>query len=62
MQVWILLSKKDELIEKEHIGKGDVIIAKKGQNVSIDVKGPDEVIKQADKIRQITRTRELFER
>jgi len=54
--------KKDELIEKEHIGKGDVIIAKKGQNVSIDVEGPNEVKKQASNIRQITRTRDLFER
>ena len=54
--------KRDEIIEREHIGKGDVIIAKKGDKVSIEVEGPNVVKNQASNIRLITRTRDLFER
>lgn len=54
--------KRGILTEKEHLGKGEIVITKKGDDLSIDVEGPQEIKEQANKMREIQMVREIFER
>jgi len=54
--------KKDELLLKKFLGQGKIIISKKGDNFSLDVEGPKEIIKELDNISEIKYGRDLFNR
>lgn len=54
--------KGDVLTEKKHLGKGEIVITKKGDDLSIDVEGPQEIKEQANNIREIRRAREILGR